>query len=238
MAQLPDGLCLWMLIRDESITDLLTRILRSRGLCTYSAACCKVATCSSFSFPVKCHQHMRIKLAEFILARSLRNGTKNTRGPLCVCTPHMQSIDPSLHLCKEQPILAYMGIGRGSSTIMAKRCNLERIALSALKTIKRVPSSPYCVILLRNAFSAKSNSSLISNFMLHSCVSASVSSPSALQNNNYPINSGTINIIQKCNMETFDPCWSQIVARLEIYNPILKLKKQSEQAIFMKHQSL
>ena len=80
-----------MLIRDESITDLLTRILRSRGLCTYSAACCKVATCSSFSFPVKCHQHMRIKLAEFILARALRNGTKNTGGPLCVFTPHMQS---------------------------------------------------------------------------------------------------------------------------------------------------
>ena len=29
-----------------------------------------------------------------ILARSLRNGTKNTGGSLFVCTPHMQSKDP------------------------------------------------------------------------------------------------------------------------------------------------
>ena len=40
----------------------------------------------------------------FILARSLRNGTKNTGGPLCVCTPHMQSKDPSLPLHKKEPI--------------------------------------------------------------------------------------------------------------------------------------
>ena len=31
-------------------------------------------------------------------ASSLRNGTKNTGGPLCVCTPHMQSKDPPLSL--------------------------------------------------------------------------------------------------------------------------------------------
>ena len=30
----------------------------------------------------------------FILARSLRNGTKHTVGRPCVCTPHMQSNDP------------------------------------------------------------------------------------------------------------------------------------------------
>ena len=36
----------------------------------------------------------------FILARSLRNGTENTGGPLCVCTPHMQSKDPPLPLRK------------------------------------------------------------------------------------------------------------------------------------------
>ena len=37
----------------------------------------------------------------FILTRYLRNGTKNTGGPLCVCTPHMQSKDPPLPLRKE-----------------------------------------------------------------------------------------------------------------------------------------
>ena len=35
-----------------------------------------------------------------VLARSLRNRAKNTRGPLCG-TPHMQSKDPHLPLRKE-----------------------------------------------------------------------------------------------------------------------------------------
>ena len=37
----------------------------------------------------------------FILARSFRNVTKNTGNPLCVCTPHTQSKDLPLPLCKE-----------------------------------------------------------------------------------------------------------------------------------------
>ena len=32
---------------------------------------------------------------------SLQNMTKNTGGPLCVCTPHMQFEDPPLPLCEE-----------------------------------------------------------------------------------------------------------------------------------------
>ena len=36
-----------------------------------------------------------------VLARSLRNRAKNTRGPLCVRTPHMQSKYPPLPLRKE-----------------------------------------------------------------------------------------------------------------------------------------
>ena len=38
---------------------------------------------------------------QYVLARSLQNGTKNTRSPLCVCTPRMQSVDPPLPLRKE-----------------------------------------------------------------------------------------------------------------------------------------
>ena len=33
----------------------------------------------------------------FIQARSLRNGTKSTGGPLCVCMPHKQSKDHPVH---------------------------------------------------------------------------------------------------------------------------------------------
>ena len=60
----------------------------------------------------------------FILARSLRNETKNTGGPLCVCTPHLQSKDPPLRK------------GRGLCTMGASTCTLERITLSALKVDK------------------------------------------------------------------------------------------------------
>ena len=73
----------------------------------------------------------------FILARSLRNGTRNTGGPLCVCTPHMQSITPPLPLCKEQPTSAGMGIGLCLSTMCASSCTLERTTLPALKKKNR-----------------------------------------------------------------------------------------------------
>ena len=72
-----------------------------------------------------------------ILARSLRNRTKNTRSPLCVGTPHTQSKDPPMPLHKEWPISAGMGIGRGLSTMGASTtCSLERITLSALRTTR------------------------------------------------------------------------------------------------------
>ena len=82
--------------------------------------------------------HFRFRCGvPFILARSLRNGTKNTGGPLCVCTPHMQSKDPPLTLRKESPISAGMSVGRGLSTIGASTtCSLEKIILSALRTTR------------------------------------------------------------------------------------------------------
>ena len=63
---------------------------------------------------------MRIKLAEFILARSLRNGTKNTRGPQCVFTPHMQSKGSASASLQSVANFSY-------------GYTLERITLSALK---------------------------------------------------------------------------------------------------------
>ena len=51
-----------------------------------------------------CDREIRVRFGcgvPLILARSLRNETKNTGGPLCVCTSHMQFKAPPLPLRKE-----------------------------------------------------------------------------------------------------------------------------------------
>ena len=78
----------------------------------------------------------RSRSMPFILARSLQNRTKTTGGPLCVCTPHMQSKDPPAssqrvgdsgrHGYRAQP--EYYGFC----------CPLERKTLYALKD-KTIP---------------------------------------------------------------------------------------------------
>ena len=68
----------------------------------------------------------------FILARSLRNGTKNPWGSLCVCTPHMQSKSP---LCLFAKCSHFWRHGYAVQLeYYGKRCTLEWITLSALKT--------------------------------------------------------------------------------------------------------
>ena len=60
-----------------------------------------------------CDRHIRVRfpalavisdlvLVHYSLTRSLRNGTHYTRGPLCVCTSHMQFKDPPLLLHNEK----------------------------------------------------------------------------------------------------------------------------------------
>ena len=60
----------------------------------------------------------------FNLARALRNGIKNTGGPLCVRTPHMQSEEPPPPLRNELAILAGMG---DLSTMYSREDNSHRI---------------------------------------------------------------------------------------------------------------
>ena len=51
-----------------------------------------------------CDREIRVRFdcgVPLILASSLRIETKNTGGPLCVCTSHMQFKDPPLPLRKE-----------------------------------------------------------------------------------------------------------------------------------------
>ena len=61
----------------------------------------------------------------FILARSLRNGTKDGGRQLCVCKSHMQGKVPLLPLHKEWPILVGMGDGHCWSTRSASTCTPE-----------------------------------------------------------------------------------------------------------------
>ena len=71
----------------------------------------------------------------FLLDGTLRNRTKNTGGPLCVCTHHMQSKNPPLplHIRSSRSRQAHWYKARFGW--YGLRCTLERITLFALKTI-------------------------------------------------------------------------------------------------------
>ena len=78
--------------------------------------------------------HLRIGCGvPFILARSLRNGTKIPEVHCVIAHPTCSLKIPLCLFAKSSWFRVTMGIGRGLCTMGASTCTLERIALSAYK---------------------------------------------------------------------------------------------------------
>ena len=93
----------------------------------------------------------------FILARSLLNGTKNTRGPLCVSTPHSLKIP----LCLFAKISYVRQALKDKTTVQYPRSQIQRFPLATTKRKMGMNSYQVTYVSHKYTFFACKNTSLL-----------------------------------------------------------------------------